>query len=142
MRTAFALVVAAALLTGTGCRTTTVRGPEGESLTATTPRTVTIKRGETVPVEIGIDQRNFTGPVTVSISQRPSGVQTDTESQKVETTTATFMLSASKSASLVTDRAEDAMARQLLAGKYQGWAPGQQLSEWARTALVVAVRPD
>jgi deazaflavin-dependent oxidoreductase (nitroreductase family) len=44
-------------------------------------------------------------------------------------------------ASLVTDPAEDTLARQLLAGKYQGWAPGRELSDWARTALVVAVHP-
>ena len=34
---------------------------------------------------------------------------------------------------------EDQMARHLLAGKYQGWREGKRLSEWARTALPVAV---
>ena len=34
---------------------------------------------------------------------------------------------------------EDQMARHLLAGKYQGWREGRRLSEWARTALTVAV---
>lgn len=34
---------------------------------------------------------------------------------------------------------EDALARRLLAGKYQGWREGMQFSEWARTALPMAV---
>jgi deazaflavin-dependent oxidoreductase (nitroreductase family) len=34
---------------------------------------------------------------------------------------------------------EDGLARRLLAGKYQGWREGAPMSEWARTALVVAV---
>lgn len=39
----------------------------------------------------------------------------------------------------VTDRDEDALARRLLAAKYQGWSDGQPLSGWASTALAVAV---
>jgi hypothetical protein len=31
------------------------------------------------------------------------------------------------------------MARHLLAGKYQGWKEGKKLSDWARTALPVAL---
>ena len=38
------------------------------------------------------------------------------------------------------DTAEDALARELLCGKYQGWRPGQPLSEWGRTALPLAFR--
>lgn len=34
---------------------------------------------------------------------------------------------------------EERMARQLLAGKYQGWREERRLSEWARTALPVAI---
>jgi deazaflavin-dependent oxidoreductase (nitroreductase family) len=34
---------------------------------------------------------------------------------------------------------EDALARQLLDGKYQGWREGKRLSSWARNALPVAV---
>jgi deazaflavin-dependent oxidoreductase (nitroreductase family) len=45
-------------------------------------------------------------------------------------------------AAFVTDPVEDAMARRLLAQKYQGWRAGGELSDWARTALVVAVYPD
>ncbi|MGH2695346.1 MAG: nitroreductase family deazaflavin-dependent oxidoreductase [Actinomycetota bacterium] len=45
-------------------------------------------------------------------------------------------------ARLVSDAAEDAAAHRLLAGKYQGWREGAPLSEWARTALVVAIDLD
>jgi deazaflavin-dependent oxidoreductase (nitroreductase family) len=34
---------------------------------------------------------------------------------------------------------EDALARQLLDGKYQGWREGKRLSGWARSALAVAI---
>jgi len=43
---------------------------------------------------------------------------------------------------IVEDEAEDAMARRLLAGKYQGWQAGKRLSTWARTALPVAIQPE
>lgn len=42
-------------------------------------------------------------------------------------------------ARLVDDPAEDALARRLLAARYQGWSEGQEMSGWARTALAVAV---
>jgi deazaflavin-dependent oxidoreductase (nitroreductase family) len=45
-------------------------------------------------------------------------------------------------ARLVDDDAEDAAARKMLAGKYQGWRDGASMSEWARTALVVAIDLD
>lgn len=34
---------------------------------------------------------------------------------------------------------EDARARELLDGKYQGWRAGRRLSSWARNALPVAI---
>lgn len=40
---------------------------------------------------------------------------------------------------LVSDAQEDALARRLLAEKYQGWREGLPLSEWAQTALPVAL---
>ena len=40
---------------------------------------------------------------------------------------------------LVSDEQEDGFVRRLLAGKYQGWRDGYPLSEWARTALPVAL---
>ena len=42
-------------------------------------------------------------------------------------------------ARLVGDPEEDAMARRLLAAKYQGWREGARLSTWATTALPVAI---
>jgi deazaflavin-dependent oxidoreductase (nitroreductase family) len=34
---------------------------------------------------------------------------------------------------------DEQRAREALAAKYQGWAPGRTLSEWARTSLPVAI---
>ena len=42
-------------------------------------------------------------------------------------------------ARLVQEKEEDAAARYLLAEKYQEWEDGKTLSEWARTALPVAI---
>lgn len=44
-------------------------------------------------------------------------------------------------AAVVTDPDEEAVARRLLAAKYQGWSEGEPLSGWATTALPVAVEP-
>jgi deazaflavin-dependent oxidoreductase (nitroreductase family) len=44
-------------------------------------------------------------------------------------------------ARVVEDPDEDAEARRLLAGKYQGWREEAPLSRWARTALPVAIEP-
>ena len=42
-------------------------------------------------------------------------------------------------ARLVKEEKEETMARYLLAEKYQEWETGRTLSEWARTALPVAI---
>jgi deazaflavin-dependent oxidoreductase (nitroreductase family) len=42
-------------------------------------------------------------------------------------------------ARLVPDEQEEMVARYMLAEKYQEWEEGRTLSEWARTALVVAI---
>ena len=42
-------------------------------------------------------------------------------------------------ARLVEDEQEEMSARYMLAEKYQEWENGRTLSEWARTALVVAI---
>jgi deazaflavin-dependent oxidoreductase (nitroreductase family) len=39
----------------------------------------------------------------------------------------------------VSDEPDDALARRLLAAKYQGWVPGTELSVWAQTSLPVAI---
>lgn len=46
------------------------------------------------------------------------------------------------SARFVEDAAEDRRARELLAAKHQGWRPGEPFSEWAETALLVAIDLD
>ena len=98
--------VAACLLAATACRhTTTVHGPGGESVSATAPSSVWIARGKSTPLVVSIDRQNFTGPVTVSIAQLPSGVSADRSSMTVETTQATFALKASKTADLVQNQA-------------------------------------
>jgi len=40
---------------------------------------------------------------------------------------------------VVSDAAEDKLAREVLDGKYEEWKPGQPFSEWAQTALSVAL---
>jgi deazaflavin-dependent oxidoreductase (nitroreductase family) len=42
-------------------------------------------------------------------------------------------------ARLVKEKEEETAARYLLAEKYQEWEQGKRLSEWARTALPVAI---
>jgi len=96
--------VAVCLLSTVACQTVTVRGPEDKKLAATTPIAMTIHRGQSTPLEVGIDRENFTGPVTVSVSHLPHGVEVDRASQKVETSSATFALTASKDAELVAEQ--------------------------------------
>ena len=105
MTTRIAVVLAACLLAGTACRQVTVLGPQGETITATTPRSLTIRRGYSLPLEVGIARENVKGPVTVAISQLPKGVDADRTSMAVETATATFGLKASKTADLVSNQA-------------------------------------
>ena len=97
---ALALCLAAAA----GCQQTEVRGPAGESVTTTLPRSLTVHRGTTVPLEVGIDRERFSGPVTVTISQLPKGVRADHTSATVETTSARFMLEAEPTADLVANQ--------------------------------------
>ena len=42
-------------------------------------------------------------------------------------------------ARVVDDPAQDELARELLATKYQGWHEGEPRSEWARTALPIVI---
>ncbi len=42
-------------------------------------------------------------------------------------------------AAVVTDGEQDGRARRLLATKYQAWREGRPMSEWARTALPIAI---
>ena len=105
MRLLTPVALAACLVAAGACQSTTVHGTEGRSLTATTPSSLTIRRGESIPLEVGIDREKFTGPVTVSIFQLPKGVSSDKSSIKAGTTTATFILKAAANADLVTNQA-------------------------------------
>ena len=88
-----------------GCQTGSVRGPGGQAMTVETPMTVTIQRGQTETMKIGIDRKNFVDAVTVSVSQLPAGVTVDEPSKKIETDAATFLLKAAKDATLVVNQA-------------------------------------
>jgi hypothetical protein len=71
---------------------------------------MTIQRGESATLEVGIGRERFTGPVTVSIFQLPAGVVADRSSIEAETTTATFILKADADADLVENHAADVTA--------------------------------
>jgi len=106
MRLVLPAALAACLFALAACGSdATVRGTQGRSLTSTTPTSMTIHRGDSAPLEVGIDREKFTGPVTVSIFQLPKGVESDKSSIKAETTSATFILKAASAADLVTNQA-------------------------------------
>ncbi len=106
MKIAIPAALAACLLALAACHSeATVRGPQGQSVTATTPTSMTIHRGDSATLEVGIDRERFSGPVTVSIFQLPKGVESDKSSIKAETTSATFILKAGLSADLVANQA-------------------------------------
>ena len=44
-------------------------------------------------------------------------------------------------ARFVEDRDEEEAARRILAAKFQDWTEGTPMSDWARTALVIALDP-
>src|SRR5262249_31232668 len=99
------------------CESTTVKGPGGAEFTATTPKSVTVRRGSSTPLEIAIERRNVSGDLKVSITQLPSGVDADRSSMSVATTGATIVLRARSDAALVRDQAvlvtvEDSNGRQ------------------------------
>ena len=99
------LAAAACLFTAAACTSTTVRGPGNEAVTATTPDALTIHRGDSIPLKVSLDRDNFEGPVTVSISQLPKGVETDQSTKTVDSESATFSLKASHDADLVANQA-------------------------------------
>lgn len=99
------LAAAACLFTAAACKSTTVRGPENDAVTATTPSALTIHRGDSIPLKVSLDRDNYEGPVTVSISQLPKGVETDQSTQTVDSESATFSLKASHDADLVANQA-------------------------------------
>ena len=93
------------LLPGCPDNSTTVKGTGGKELTLTTPESFSIRRGETRAMIVDIDRANFSAPVEVSIAQLPDGVKVDNASKEVETTAATFMVTAEEDAPLVKGQA-------------------------------------
>jgi hypothetical protein len=96
---------AACLFAAVACKQTTVRGPDNEAVTAKAPSSLTIHRGDSIPLKISLDRDNFEGPVTVSISQLPKGVETDQATKTVDAGSATFSLKAAHDADLVANQA-------------------------------------
>lgn len=117
MKLILTAALAACIVTAAACHSATVRGTGGRSLTATTPSSMTIQRGNSAALQVGIDRERFSGPVTVSIFQLPRGVESDKSSIKAESTSATFILTAAIAADLVRNQAvgvtvEDPSGRQ------------------------------
>jgi len=97
--------IAACVLSAVACQSATVHGDDDTSVTATTARSITIRRGGTANLEVGLNRHNFTGPVDVSISNLPKGVDADDDSMSVASAVTTFVLRASSTADLVTNHA-------------------------------------
>lgn len=110
-RLALGLSAACVVALAAGCQETTVRTSGGKQLTMTVPAGAAIRRGQTMPVEIGIRREGVEGGVTVSISQLPAGVSARESSKTVETDAATFVLTAEESAALVTNHAVQVTVR-------------------------------
>jgi hypothetical protein len=104
MRVPILAAVAACALAVGACQSTSVRDSRGERV-ATVPRSMVLHRGESSALQVAIDRDDFRGPVTVSLSQLPKGVEVDRATQKVETDMATFALKASRDADLVRNQA-------------------------------------
>ncbi len=94
-----------------GCQQSTVRGPQGKALTLTVPATVTIDRGQTQVIEVGLARTDFTSPVRLSLTNLPHGVTARESSKTVETTMATFVIQAANDAALVTNQAVSVRAQ-------------------------------
>ena len=92
--------LAAVLLAVPAFQSVTLRGEEARTLTASAPRTMTIRRGASAPLEIGIDRGGFFGPVILSLFQLPRGIEADRSSFLAGRTNGTFLLKASPSAAL------------------------------------------
>lgn len=103
-RTMIVMFSATLLLAAAGCQKAQVRGSGGREMTLTTPRSITITRGETKAVEVGVDRKMFADPVTVRLSRLPNGVNAERLSQTIETDAATFLISAARDATLVVNQ--------------------------------------
>jgi hypothetical protein len=103
-RISVAVLVGLVLVVAAGCQETGVKGPEGKSMTLTVPMAVTLHRGTTSVVQIGLKRQNMNEGVQVSIADLPRGVKAKESSMNVETDSATFILQADKDADLVANQ--------------------------------------
>ena len=83
---------------------TTVKGEHGERLSIHQPKDQDIRRGATETVTIRLQRSNISGPIRVTFSQLPSGVEAvdaprETESDKIE-----VVLRARENADLVSNQ--------------------------------------
>lgn len=93
------LIVAMGLIVGlSGCKgeQQTSQGPGGKKLTMTAPADTTIKPGGKTDVTVSIKRTAFDGPVDVSISDLPKGVNVDKDKKTIAKgeSSATFSLTA------------------------------------------------
>jgi hypothetical protein len=98
-------VILLSLVAAPGCwfwqQDVTVHGPGNEKLKITAPDSISVTRGETTTLEIGIERTGFDDPVQVSLSNIPEGISVDNSSKSVQTTKATFVLTADVDAPIV-----------------------------------------
>ena len=99
----FALTIALSVLALAGCGNE-VRGPGGKTMTVDAPTLpVSIDRGESETISIGIERRGFTDEVTVEISDLPDGVTVDDSRKDTATNQAVFVLKTTRDTPLVDD---------------------------------------
>lgn len=79
----------------------TVAGPQGQEMTVVIPRSVTLRRGESQAIEVGIQRKGFVGGVSVTISMLPRGVQADVPPRPVEADIVGCVLKADADADMV-----------------------------------------
>ena len=108
-RCCFALLVVSIGLSG--CKKTTVVGPNQTKLSLVKPLDTTVKRGGTAKVPIVIERENVSGPVTVEFKKLPGGVSIVDNSTKLDGNERTFVLQAKDSADLVSNFASEVTLR-------------------------------
>ena len=101
MRTVSFVMVCLAVWLAQGCQQSTVSGPAGQKMTVAVAHSVTLHRGQSSAVEVGIQRVGFTDPVTISVSQLPAGVTVEDATRSVGTDKTAFIFRASPDADLV-----------------------------------------
>ncbi len=102
MRTLTLIVIAALAGALVGCGDShTIHGPGDKKLDVTIPSEVEVRQGAGQSVTIGLDRKNFAGPIEVTLGNLPEGTSLDEQTKTVETDQAVFMLSADSDADLV-----------------------------------------